>query len=198
MLFVSPSFTRYQKNSVNFKDIPFELWEIRRFAGGIISVEQIQASSKESIEQISDKQNNTVIKQVSSEIQIYREDDHVSRLSPTMREVWKDLRANLEDWPDSSFHVRKQYISFRCGNKTACFIHFKKDALRIHILRGEITKDGHRASRFFDLDDYKKLALEKSWTYKNGNTGHIYAIMLKHVKDVFYVLELIQQKYNSI
>ncbi len=31
IIFVSPSFNSYQKNSVNFKDVPFELWEIKKF-----------------------------------------------------------------------------------------------------------------------------------------------------------------------
>jgi len=110
VLFISPSFSRYQKNSLNFKDIPVELWEIRRFADGIISVDQIQASSKESIEQITTTQPNSVINQVSSEIQVYREEDHISRLSPAILEVWEDLLANLEDWPDSSFYARQPYI----------------------------------------------------------------------------------------
>jgi len=30
IIFISPSFNSYQKNSVNFKDIPFELWEIKK------------------------------------------------------------------------------------------------------------------------------------------------------------------------
>ena len=37
IIFVSPSFNSYQKNSVNFKDVPFELWEIKRFSNNIIS-----------------------------------------------------------------------------------------------------------------------------------------------------------------
>ena len=37
IIFISPSFNSYQKNSVNFKDVPFELWEIRKFDNGIIS-----------------------------------------------------------------------------------------------------------------------------------------------------------------
>ncbi len=30
VIFISPHFTEYQKHSVNFKDVPFELWEIKR------------------------------------------------------------------------------------------------------------------------------------------------------------------------
>ena len=198
VLFISPSFNRYQKNSVNFKDIPFELWEIRRFADGIIFVDQIQASSKESIEQITTTKDNSVINQVSSEIQVFREEDHVSKLSPAMREVWEDLRSNLEDWPDSSFYARQPYIGFKRGNKTVCFIHFQKNALRIDLSRGEKTEDGERASNFFDLNDYKKLAIEKSWTFKSGRTGHKYSIFLKRAEDILYVLQLIMQKHQSI
>ena len=198
VLFISPSFNRYQKNSVNFKDIPFELWEIKRFAGGIISIDQVRATSKESIEQITTAQDSSVITQVSSEIQVHREEDHVAKLSPAMREVWDELRTNLEDWPEGSFYARQPYIGFRRGNKTTCFIHFRKDALRIDISRGEKTEDGERASNFFDLDDYKQLAIKKDWTYKSGRTGHKYAITLKRLDDVAYVLQLIQQKYKSI
>ena len=31
VLFISPNFTEYQKHSVNFKDVPFELWEIKKY-----------------------------------------------------------------------------------------------------------------------------------------------------------------------
>ena len=32
IIFISQSFNNYQKDSVNFKDLPFELWEIKRFS----------------------------------------------------------------------------------------------------------------------------------------------------------------------
>ena len=116
-----------------------------------------------------------------------------------MREVWDELRYMLDDdWPDSSFYARRPYIGFKRGNKTACFIHFRKDALRIDISRGEKTEDGQRSSNFFDLEDYRRLAIEKSWNYKSGKTGHKYTITLKKLEDIAYVLQLIEQKYKSL
>jgi len=115
-----------------------------------------------------------------------------------MLEVWEDLRANLEDWPDSSFYARKSYIGLRRGNKTVCYIHFQKNALKIAISRGEKTEDGGRSGNFFDLDDYKKLAIEKDWTFKSGRTGHEYLITLKGLRDGSYVLQLIEQKYRLL
>lgn len=31
VLFVSPAFTNYQREAINFKDLPIELWEVKRF-----------------------------------------------------------------------------------------------------------------------------------------------------------------------
>ena len=51
IIFVSPSFNTYQKNSVNFKDMnKFELWEIKRFDNNTIVLNQYQSKSEESIE----------------------------------------------------------------------------------------------------------------------------------------------------
>ena len=52
VIFVSPFFNSYQKNSVNFKDVPFELWEIKKYSNGTVSFNQHQSSSKESIQNI--------------------------------------------------------------------------------------------------------------------------------------------------
>ena len=41
IIFISQSFNSYQKNSVNFKDVPFELWEIKKYSNGTISLNQI-------------------------------------------------------------------------------------------------------------------------------------------------------------
>ena len=56
IIFISPSFNSYQKNSVNFKDMnKFELWEIKRFDNDTIVLNQYQSKSEESIEKIKRK-----------------------------------------------------------------------------------------------------------------------------------------------
>ena len=71
VIFVSQSFNTYQKNSVNFKNIPFELWEVRRFEEGIISFNQYQSESKQDINLIADPAIDSAISTVISEIKIY-------------------------------------------------------------------------------------------------------------------------------
>lgn len=198
VLFVSTSFNKFQRNSVNFKDIPFELWEVRRFANNIISVSQIQATSNESIRQIAPNQDASIIRQVSSEINVSSESDHLGRLSPAMQEVWKELKDNIEGWPDNNFNARRNYIGFRRGNKTACYIYFQRHALRIAIRRGKKTEDGQPGESFFNLEDYKGIAEESSWKYQDGKTESEYSIKLKSLKDIPYVRDLIRQKYETI
>lgn len=36
VIFVSPSFTNYQKESINFKDLPIELWEVKKFENDFV------------------------------------------------------------------------------------------------------------------------------------------------------------------
>ena len=38
IIFISPKFSDYQKTSINFKNVPFELWEITRFKDELIGL----------------------------------------------------------------------------------------------------------------------------------------------------------------
>ena len=50
VLFISTKFTNYQREAINFKDLPIELWEVKRYENNTISYEKIEKSgAKESI-----------------------------------------------------------------------------------------------------------------------------------------------------
>ncbi|MCC8133830.1 MAG: hypothetical protein LIP04_09870, partial [Tannerellaceae bacterium] len=42
VIFVAPSFTDFQRQSSNFKDLPIELWEIKQFENDIIVINPIK------------------------------------------------------------------------------------------------------------------------------------------------------------
>ena len=67
VIFISTSFNSFQTDSVNFKDIPFELYQVKRFKDGVISINQISSKSKESIKSVKaiNIDNNKVLDQVS-------------------------------------------------------------------------------------------------------------------------------------
>jgi hypothetical protein len=198
VIFVSPSFNTYQKNSVNFRDVPFELWEIKRFDGGLVSFEQCKSSSTESIEKLSKGDDRSVISKVSSEIKVLSEGDHTGNLSDQLKPIWTTLREKLESYADTSFFITKGYISWKRDNTAVCFIHFRKKELRIDVLRGNIREDQSKSKGFFTLDDPKEMAEEGGWKWKSGQSGHDYKIRLKNQDASDYVMFLLEQKYNSL
>src|SRR5690606_9578959 len=62
VMFVSPSFTSYQREAINFKDLPIELWEIKRYNNKTVNYSKIQtAGAQESVKTIS-RQDETIEK----------------------------------------------------------------------------------------------------------------------------------------
>ncbi len=198
VIFVSPSFNTYQKNSVNFRDVPFELWEIKKFEGGLITIGQCESSSNESIKKLSKKDSGSMIAKVSSEVKVFSEEDHVNSLDNSIRPVWWALKAKLEQYSDTSLLPNKNYISWKRDNATICFIKFRKKALRIRVRRGRRKKAGKTSKGFFTVDDPKGLTKERLSEEKSGTTIHFYLISLEKPEEMDYVMFLLEQKYNSM
>ena len=198
VIFLSPSFNSYQKNSVNFKDVPFELWEIRRFENGLIAFEQHQSTSSESINRLSGDSANSVIGEVSKEVKQVTEQELLSSVSESTRTLWESLRERLADYPDTSFYTTKGYVGWKKESTSVCFIHLQKNQIRADVLRGNRSEDGIESKAFFNLDDPKGYAEERTWTWKSGKTGHSYLIKIKDASDLDYAMYLINQKYESL
>ena len=198
VIFVSPSFNTYQKNSVNFSDVPFELWEIKRFEGGLIALEQYESSSRESIEKLSKDNNKSVITRVSSEVKVLSEEDHVSKLDPSMKPVWTSFKDRFENFSDTSFGLTKSYLSWKRDKTVICYISFYKKELQMSILQGTKKKTGEKSKGFFIADDPKKLTRERTWKYKSGDIGSEYKISITKQDQLDYVMFLLEQKYNSM
>lgn len=112
VLFVSPNFTNYQKEAINFKDLPIELWEIKQFENNTILFEQVQkANAIESIKIISKSSDETVEK-VNKEIQ---------KGEFETRELYEKLKERLLNLDDNiNTQPKKQTIGFRVGNNIFC------------------------------------------------------------------------------
>ena len=69
VIFVSPQFTTYQRKSIEFKDLAFELWEINNYANGTVLFNQIKSPElSESIKTVTQKSN--VVHKVDNEVNI--------------------------------------------------------------------------------------------------------------------------------
>ena len=197
IIFISPSFNSYQKNSVNFKDVPFELWEIKKFSNNSISLNQHLSSSKESIQKI-EGNKNSVISNVGKEVKVFEEKDHTSKSNGSLIRNWELLKERFSELDGVEIVPKRLYITLMYGNKTISYFLFRKDKIVMEFVRGNIMTDGSKSKNYFVIDDPKRISVEGTWTYKNGVQGGIYKIPLDKDSDVEYFIFLIKQKYKNI
>lgn len=184
VMFVSPSFTQFQKQSSNFKDLAIELWEIKRFENDVIVLNPIKKSaSAPSIKQIKAVEVDSDIAKVTKEIITYDEDYHLDDKSDDIQELYESFKTailNLSD--DITVDYRKLYIAFK-KKYNFVDIHIQKKSLKMWIN----LKAG-------DLDDPKNLAKDVSSIGHWGNGD--YEISVQDTKDLEYIMSLIKQAIN--
>ena len=152
---------------MNFKDVPFELWEIKKYSNGTVSLNQHQSSSKESIQKI-DGNKNSVIKNVGKEVKSYDESDHTSKSNKSLIDNWNRLKEKFIEMEGVETVPKKRYITLMYGSKTVWYCTFRKEKIWIECVRGNILLDGSNSRNFFTMDDPKKISDEYSWTWKNS------------------------------
>lgn len=181
VIFVSPSFTNYQKEAINFKDLPIELWEIRQFENNTISFEQVQkVNAIESIKTIS-KSSDENVEKVNKEIKVFTENDHLQKGELEIRELYEEMKGRLLNLDDNiNIKPKKQTIGFRSGNNVFADIVVQSKGLKIYVN----LKSG-------DLLDAKKLARDVSNVGHWGNGS--YEIKMSDSEDLEYILSLLKQ-----
>jgi predicted transport protein len=186
VIFISPQFTNYQREAINFKDLPIELWEIKRFENNTISFEQIQKSSaKESIKTIS--RNDKVVEAVNNEVKVYTEQEHLQKVDFETRELYENVKERLLSLSDSiTIQSKKQTIDFRVDNNIFCDIILQNGKLKIYVN----LKSG-------ELKDQQNIARDVSNVGHWGNGS--YEIKLTDLEDIDYIVSLLKQslKKNS-
>ncbi|OGV48183.1 MAG: hypothetical protein A2017_18405 [Lentisphaerae bacterium GWF2_44_16] len=181
VVFIAPSFSAYQKEAVNFKDLPISLWEIRRYANSTISFNEIRKmGAPESIKTIS--KGNDKVSQVSREIVVYTEDDHVKSCNREITELYQSLKEAILTFDDVEMIPRKLYIAFTVKGTNFVDIHFLKKGLKlwINLHKGE-------------LKDIENKARDVSNTGHWGNGD--YEIQITTPAQLDYLMTLIKQSY---
>lgn len=185
VIFISPNFTEYQKNSVNFKDVPFELWEIKKYDNGLIGFLEHKTSSDVSISTIKTEVEG-VVGSVTKEITVYSEDYHFNKNTKrkdVVIELYKSLREKILELGDVEIIPRKSYISFkRKTNVVDVDLQKENLWLWINLKRGE-------------LDDPKNVTRDVSSIGHYGNGD--YDLKVNDKTDLNYVMFLINQSYKK-
>lgn len=182
VLFVSPAFTNYQIEAINFKDLPIELWEVKRFENTTVSYEQIQKSgAQESIKTIS-KADKT-IDNVAKEIKVYSEQEHLKNVSDEIKELYEKFKNAIQNLDNLEIKPKKKYIAFVAGRNVIDILPQKK-ALKmwINMRKGE-------------LDDSKGITRDVSTTGHWGNGD--FEIQVKDDENLEYILSLVKQSIRK-
>lgn len=179
VVFVSTSFTENQKTATNFRDIAIELWEVKRYANGLVSINEIKKSkSAESIKPLT--ASNTALQSVTKEIKVYSEEDHLSNKTEEIKELYESFRdaiLNLAD--DIEVEPKLDYIAFKKGSNIVDICVQKKGLkLWINLKKGK-------------LDDPKNLMRDVASIGHWGNGD--YELVVQNTENIEYILSLIKQ-----
>lgn len=198
ILFVSQSFNNYQKDSVNFKGLPFELWEISKYQNNLVSLNQIQTTSNESINTITTP-NSEKIKSVNKEIIDYDEQFHLKNFNKDLISNWEKFKELMLGEENVNIKISSRYISFTLGNtrKTIAYFNTRTEGFKVHMIRGFIREDGSETKNFLTLDDPKKMAKEITWKYLN-DSQLAYEIFFNKSTDSDYLLFLMKQQIKKM
>lgn len=189
VLFVAPRYTAYQMNSINFNDLPMELWRIKRYEQDIVQFEQIRPTSTSA--SISGYVPPSIPGAVTGpgdtppEVIVYTEDDRLADGSDATREYYMELRDYILSLDDSiELKATKLYVGFLFNNHNLVDIKLQKSSILVWL-----------NARYGVLDDPRGIITDVSHTGHHGNGDC--QIKVTHNGHMGYIKDLIQAHYRN-
>lgn len=184
VIFVASSFTIHQKNAINFKDLPIELWEAKKYENEIF-FNQIKAENpQESIKTISKDKRAEDVKR---EIKTYNYEDYFKEGWEESMRLTDALTERLSTKYSVNFKFTQNYISVQPEeNKNLVTIKPMKSKIQVFLNRIKAN----------ELNDPQKKAkdIPNSFKYYHKNVC-IYEI--EKDEDIEYAMFLIDQVYKK-
>ena len=181
VIFISPKFTDYQIKANDFKNNPIELVQIKRYENNIVELDTIKKNSSIKLETKID--SDDAISNVTKQIKIYTEDDHLEKASEEMKELYFKIKEMILEWDDIKVEPKKLYIAFK-GKTNIVDIRFKSNGIKIYIN----LKKG-------ELDDSKRIMKDISNVGRWGNGD--YEIVISNDENLEYIMSLIKQSWRK-
>lgn len=181
IIFIAPQFTKYQRQAIEFKDLPIELWEVTKYKNDTILFNQLKASNtSESITKVSTK--SEIVKKVSDEVKVYIEEDHLKNISDDVKELYEELKNRIYNIGENiEIKPAKLYIAFK-SNTNFADIHLQKNQIKIWLNLRQGT-----------LEDPRNVTRDVSNVGHWGNGD--YELLLRVDDDLEYLMTLIRQSY---
>ncbi len=137
IMFLSSSFTPYQMGALSFKDIPFELWEVRLYSNDTICYEKIKTQgAAASLKQISKK--SKIIEEVSTEIKVFTEDALLNDVEKEVKEAYMLIKNIIyEVNPDAEEKTKKSMMCFYTEGRGLVWIQPTKKGIKIWLRKAK-------------------------------------------------------------
>ena len=184
VLFISSAFTPYQRNAIGFKDLPIEIWEVKKYDNGTIFYNQLKPL--EAIESIKIISKNKTVEKVNKEIREYSFDDifkkdwiQPKKLFDILREDILKIDERIEE------KINKFYIGYKIGFSNVCTIKAFKSKLEIELVK--VDKE--------DLKDPENKIKRVPW--QKYRWGKFCSYTIKNFDEIDYGLFLIKQVYEK-
>jgi predicted transport protein len=182
VIFISPNFTAYQKEAINFKDLPIELWEVKRYTNKTITYNQVQTSgAQESVKTIS--RQDATIEKVTREIKVFTEQEHLDKASEEIKELYERLKNAIISLDGLEVKPKKLYIAF-VASSNVVDVNVQRNQIKMWL---NMPKD--------ELDDSKGICRDVSSTGHWGNGD--YEIIMRTDEDLEYIVSLIKQSLRK-
>lgn len=183
VIFISQSFTPYQKEAINFKDLPISLWEIRRLSNHTVYFEEIcKLNATESIKTVSS--TSSAVNTVNKEVVVYTESDRLKDIPEDIQDLYLQLRERVLELGNVEVKATKLYVAFTVNGSNFVDVAIQKKALKlwINLFRGE-------------LEDPYNLARDVANIGHHGNGD--YELTVSGPDKLDYIVMLIKQSYQS-
>lgn len=190
VLFVAPGYTMYQLNSINFNDLPMELWRIKRYELGIVQFEQMKPTNASA--SISGYASLSVPGGASApaietmpEVIVYTEDDRLADGTDATREYYMELRDYILSLDDGiELKATKLYVGFLFNNHNLVDIKLQKNSIVVWL-----------NTQYGVLDDPRGIITDVTHTGHHGNGDC--QIKVTDKKHMGYIRDLIRMHYQN-
>lgn len=187
IIFISPEFSFYQKTAINFKNIPFELYEITSYDDGI-GLKKLRTNSEVDISSTFPNGSKiNKIKKVQEEILKYDEDYHLNknkRRPENVKNLYFILKEKILEIDNNIVPVfKKTTIGFKLNRIFADLI----------IYNGGVII--HLNIKYGTINDPRNLIEDVS---EKGHWGSgDCKIYFKKTEDLDYIIGLIKHSYEN-
>jgi predicted transport protein len=184
VLFISSTFTPYQRNAIGFKDLPIEIWEVKKYDNGTIFYNQLKPL--EAIESIKIISKNKTVEKVNKEIREYSFDDIFKKDWIQPKKLFDTLREDILEMDERiGEKINKFYIGYKIGFSNVCTIKAFKSKLEIELVK--VDKE--------DLKDPENKIERVPW--QKYRWGKFCSYTIKNFDEIDYGLFLIKQVYEK-